>query len=69
MQEWIGKKCKIFIRNLSDKPIVYTGTVLSITGQFLSITDRDGKPITININDIIQIKGAEQDKPGSFYQP
>jgi len=56
---WIGKKCKIFIRNLSEQAIVYTATILSVDSPFMTILDRDKKTITININDIIQIRGAE----------
>lgn len=59
MNEWIGKKCKIFIRNLSPSAIVYTATVISIDKNFMTILDRDNKQITINVADIIQIKGAD----------
>ena len=56
MKEWINKRCKIFVRNLSEKPIVYTGTVIAVDNPFLTITDRDGRDVSINFMDIIQIK-------------
>ena len=59
MNEWIGKKTKIFIRNLSERAIVYTATILSFEPPFVTILDRDNNKITINVNDIIQIKEAD----------
>ena len=56
MKELIGRKVKIFIRGLSDKPIIYTADVLSIDGEFITFRDRDGVPISVNTKDIIQIK-------------
>ena len=67
MQEWINKKCKIFVRNLNDKPVIYTGTILSVEGNFVTISAKNFEKVTINMNDIIQIK-EEEDNP-SFYQP
>jgi predicted choloylglycine hydrolase len=59
MKEWIGKKVKIFIRNLDFKPIVYTAEVLSVEGSFITFRDRTDKIISINLADVIQVKGAE----------
>ena len=58
--EWIGKRCKIFIRNLSDRPIIYTGTIISVKQQFLTIIDKMNNTVTINLQDIIQIRGEEE---------
>jgi len=60
MKEWIGRKGKIFVRNLDSKAIVYTADVLSVEGSFMTIRDRDGNIISINLMDVIQIKGAEE---------
>lgn len=60
MQEWVGKRCKIFIRNLTaEKAIVYTGVVISVASNFITIKDRTDNTVSINIQDIIQIKGEE----------
>lgn len=56
MNEWNGKLCKIFVRNLSDKPIVYTGKIISDEANFITFLDRDGRQISINRQDLIQIK-------------
>ena len=68
MQEWVGKRAKIFVRNLSDKPIVYTGKILSFTNPFITISARGYShdtysqnnqnqiDVSINIQDIVQIK-------------
>jgi hypothetical protein len=58
MQEWVGKRYKIFMRNLktlSDRPIIYNGQVISFTGNFITINDRNNNKISINVNDIIQV--------------
>jgi hypothetical protein len=67
MKEWINKKCKVFVRNLSDKAIVYTGIVVSVDEGFINFIDRDNNKVTININDIVQIK-EEEEKYDSFYK-
>jgi len=60
MQEWVGKRCKVFIRNLiAEKAIVYTGVVLSVTSTFITIKDRTDNTVSINVQDIVQIKGEE----------
>lgn len=56
MNEWNNKKAKIFVRNLSDKPIIYTGKIISYSPPFITISDKTGKIISINVADIIQIK-------------
>ena len=73
MKEWIGKKkVKVFVRNLTgERPIIYTADILSVEDRFITFTDKKGEKVSININDIIQIKeDSEHDeyKP-SFYQP
>ena len=55
MNEWTGKKCKIFIRNLSERPIVYTGKILSIDTHFVTICDRYSGNVSVNVQDVIQI--------------
>jgi len=59
MNEWINQRCKIFVRNLSDKPIIYTGTVLAVDQNFLTILDKTNNKVSVNISDIIQIKEEE----------
>ena len=59
MNEWIKKKCKIFIKNLANSAIVYTGTITSIDDTFITFLDRDGKPITINKTDVVLIKEVD----------
>ncbi len=69
MREWIGQKVRIFIRNLNDKPIVYTATILSVEDGFITFTERNGEKICVNIKDIIQIKEEPQrdsDYNGSY---
>jgi len=61
MNEWINKKCKIFIRNLANTAIVYTGTITSIDEEFITFIDRYNERLTINKKDVIIIKGAEED--------
>jgi len=57
---WIGKRCKIFVRNLSERPIIYTGKVLSIDENFLTLLSSIEGEISLNVKDIILIK--EEDK-------
>jgi len=64
VKELIGRKVKIFIRGLSDKPIIYTADVLSIDGEFITFRDRDGVPISVNTKDIIQIKAEPEENYG-----
>jgi len=61
MNEWINKRCKIFVRNLADRPIIYTGTILAVNQPFITILDKDNKRVTVNIQDIIQIRGEEDE--------
>lgn len=55
--KWIGKHCKIFVRNLYEKPIIYTGKVLSINENFLTLFSQIEGEISVNVKDIILIKG------------
>ena len=56
MNEWINKRCRIFIKNLSERPIIYTGKVLGIDLPFLTILDEKANTqIAVNVSDIIQI--------------
>jgi len=64
MKQWIGKKVKIFIRNLDSKPIVYTAEVLSVEGSFITFRDRGGKIISINLMDVIQVRTEEEHDMG-----
>jgi len=57
---WIGKRCKIFVRNLSERPIIYTGKVLSIDENFLTLLSSIEGEISLNVKDIILIK--EEDR-------
>ena len=69
IQKLIGKRCKLFIRNLSDKAIVYTGMILNIQDQFITILDRNNEKIIINVQDLIQMREAKEGEGLSFYQP
>jgi len=64
VKELIGRKVKIFIRGLSDKPIIYTADVLSIDGEFITFRDRDKEIISVNTKDIIQIKTEPEENYG-----
>jgi len=67
MKEWIGKRCKVFVRNLmADKPVIYTGTIISADEHFITINAKNSERVTINISDIIQIK--EEEESLSFYK-
>jgi ribosome maturation factor RimP len=67
MKEWIGKKCKVFVRNLmADKPVIYTGTITSADEHFVTMKARNAEMVSINITDIIQIK--EEEESASFYR-
>lgn len=63
MNEITERQYKIYIRNLAEKPIIYTGKILSFDAPFLKFCDRDGVILLINFQDIIQIKpeGGEND--------
>jgi hypothetical protein len=67
MKEWIGRRCKIFVRGLSDHAIIYTAEVQSIENNFITFKDLWGEKITVNIADIIQIK-EDDERQKSFYQ-
>jgi len=56
MNEWKNKKCKIWIKNLSDKAIIYTGVCTAVSENFLTILDRNNDKVSVNITDIIQIR-------------
>jgi hypothetical protein len=58
--KWIGKRCKIFVRNLSERPIIYTGKVLSIDENFLTLLSAIEGEMSLNIKDIILIKEEEK---------
>ena len=60
MNELVGKRIKIFVRNLSDKPIVYTGEVIAVSSTFITLIDRTNDKVIINLQDVIQIKGVEE---------
>jgi hypothetical protein len=51
-KEWIGKK--VFIK-LNDGCIFSHSEVLTFEDPFISITDKFGLPVIINVNTIIKI--------------
>lgn len=55
--EWVGKKVKIFIQNLGgDKPIIYSGRVIVIDDDFITIEDISGQISKINLRNVIVIR-------------
>lgn len=64
--EWLNKKCKVFIKNLSDEPIVYTGTLIDLSENFITILDKKNKCVKINVHDIILIRELEKNELDSF---
>ena len=65
MKELINKRCRVFVKNLSDKPIVYRGTVEAIeeigTNVIITILDIKQARVRINFSDVIQIIQDEGD--------
>jgi len=65
MKELINKKCRLFIKNLSDKPIVYRGIIEGVeevgSNVIITILDMNRAKIRINFNDVIQIIQEEGD--------
>ena len=65
MKELINKKCRVFVKNLSEKPIVYRGFVEAVdeigTNVILTILDMNKSRIRINVSDIVQIIQDEGD--------
>lgn len=59
MKKWVNKRCRIFVRSLSDKPIIYTGMIISVDDNFITIHDKEDKIIGINLLDLIQIREEE----------
>jgi len=59
MKELINKKCRVFVKNLSDKPIVYRGVVEAIeeigSSVIITILDIKSARVRINFSDVIQI--------------
>jgi len=59
MKELINKKCRVFVKNLSDKPIVYRGVVEAIeeigNNVIITILDIKFARVRINFSDVIQI--------------
>ena len=68
MKELIGKKVKIWIKDLSVEPIIYTCTVLSADDNFIRIEDKIGDKITIKIDNIIQIKELDNYEMSGYQQ-
>lgn len=53
---YLHKECRVFIRGLDVRPIIFNGEVISVDDSFIMLVDSvDGK-IKINIHDIILIK-------------
>jgi len=65
MKELINIKCRIFVKNLSDKPIVYRGVVEAIeeigNNVIITILDIKQSRVRINFSDVIQIIQDEGD--------
>ena len=65
MKELINKRCRVFVKNLSDKPIVYRGVVEAIdeigTNVIITILDIKHARVRINFSDVIQIIQDEGD--------
>lgn len=65
MKELINKNCRIFVKNLSDKPIVYRGRVEDVeelgTNVIITILDIKNSKIRINVSDVVQIIQDEGD--------
>jgi hypothetical protein len=60
INEWTGNFAKIFVSNLAtDKPIIYTGKILSVDENFVTISAQ-GVLVSVNIRNIIQIKSEEE---------
>jgi len=56
MKELIGKRCRIFVKNLSnEQAITYTADVISVDENFITFYDRTNTRIRVNLKDIIQI--------------
>ena len=69
-KKWIGKKVKVFIKGLADRPIIYSGEVISVNDNFLTMIDqKTGKEYDINTSNIIQMCEDEDFHQPSFYQP
>ena len=65
MKDLINKTCRIFVKNLSDKPIIYRGTIEAVEeighNVIITILDIKSARVRINFNDIIQIIQEEGD--------
>jgi len=65
MKELINKRCRVFVKNLSDKPIVYRGVVEAVeevgANVILTILDIKRARVRINFSDVIQIIQDEGD--------
>jgi len=65
MKELINKRCRIFVKNLSDKPIIYRGIIEAVeelgTNVIITILDIKQSRIKINFSDVIQIIQEEGD--------
>ena len=65
MKEIINTTCRIFVKNLSEKPIIYSGVVEEIedvgNNVILTLLDMKNIKVRINFNDIIQILQDEGD--------
>lgn len=56
-KSWIGKV--VFIK-LIDGTVFSYSNVLTYEEPFISITDRDGLPVVINISEIMRIKEEQK---------
>jgi len=65
MKELINKRCRVFVKNLSDKPIVYRGVVEAVeevgANVIITILDIKRARVRINFSDVIQIIQDEGD--------
>ena len=66
MKKIISKTCRVFVKNLSEKPIIYRGVVEEIeeigTNSFLTILDIKNSKVSINFNDVVQIIQEDNSK-------
>ena len=58
--KWIGHRVKIYVKGLSDGAIIYTANIISIDDDFITFYDKKNVKVSVNIKDIIQIKGEEE---------
>jgi len=61
MKKYIGKRVRLFVSGLADKPIIYTAEVVSVDDNFVTFIDKIGDHISVNIKAITQIREDAND--------